>query len=109
MLTTAEKIVFIMLALGSLYYGGHRFYLVYRAIVRGRPDPRFDNLGERIGRALWIVFTQASVFRMRPLVSLLHALVFYGFVFYFLVNLVDALEGFMPLHARGGLWGPFNL
>jgi Fe-S oxidoreductase len=109
MLTIAEKIVFILLALGSLYYGGRGFYLVYRAIVRGRPDPRFDNLSARIGRALWIVFTQASVFKTRPIVSLLHALVFYGFVFYFLVNLVDVLEGFMSLHARGGLWGPFNL
>jgi Fe-S oxidoreductase len=109
MLTTTEKILFVLLALGSFYYGGQKFYAVYRAIARGRPDARFDHLSERIRRALWIVLTQQSVFKKRPIVSLLHALVFYGFVFYFLVNFVDLLEGFFGLHARGGAWNPFNL
>ncbi len=109
MLTSLEKILFILLAIGSLYYGGNRFYEVYKAIARGKPDPRFDNLGRRIIRALRIVFSQQSVLKMRPLVSFLHAMVFYGFVFYFLVNLVDVIEGFISFHARGGLWGPFNL
>ena len=44
MLTTIEKILFILLALGSFYYGGVKFYSVYRAIARGKPDERFDNL-----------------------------------------------------------------
>ena len=109
MLTTIEKILFILLALGSLYYGGSKFYLVYRAIARGKPDERFDDLAGRIQRAIWIVLTQQSVFKKRPMVSLLHAFVFYGFVFYFLVNLVDVLEGFFAIHARGGAWNLFNL
>jgi Fe-S oxidoreductase len=109
MLTLVEKIAFILLALGSFYYGGARFYAVYRAIVRGKPDHRFGNLAERIRRALWIVLTHESVFKARPIVSFLHALIFYGFVFYFLVNLVDVLEGFFGIHARGGAWNLFNL
>jgi Fe-S oxidoreductase len=109
MLTLFEKIAFFLLALGSLYYGGIRFYGVYRAIKRGKPDARFDNLAERIQRAIWIVLTQQSVFKARPFVSFLHALIFYGFVFYFLVNLVDVLEGFFGMHARGGAWNLFNL
>ena len=109
MLSTIEKIVFILLALGSLSYGGRKFYAVYRAIARGKPDVRFDHLTERIGHALWIVLTQQSIFKRRPVVSLLHALVFYGFVFYFLVNLVDLLEGYVAFDARGGAWNPFNL
>ena len=109
MLTTIEKILFILLALGSLYYGGSKFYLVYRAIARGKPDERFDDLAGRIQRAIWIVLTQQSVFKKRPMVSFLHAFVFYGFVFYFLVNLVDVLEGFFAIHARGGAWNLFNL
>ena len=43
------------------------------------------------------------------MISFLHALIFYGFVFYFLVNLVDVLEGFFGIHARGGAWNLFNL
>jgi Fe-S oxidoreductase len=109
MLTTIEKILFVLLALGSLSYGGRKLYGVYRAIARGKPDARFDNLTERIWRGLWVVLTQQSVFKKRPIVSFLHALIFYGFVFYFLVNLVDVLEGFFGVHARGGAWNFFNL
>src|SRR5690242_19505215 len=108
MLTTIEKILFVLLVLGSFYYGSTKFYAVYRAIARGKPDERFDHLPERIRRALWIVLTQQSVFKKRPVVSLLHAFIFYGFVFYFLVNLVDVLEGFFPIDARGGAWNLFT-
>lgn len=109
MLTVIEKIIFVLLALGSLSYGGGQFYAVYRTIARGKPDTRFDNLSERVRRAIWTVLTQRSVFNARPLVSFLHALIFYGFVFYFLVNLIDVLEGFFGIHARGGAWNGFNL
>jgi Fe-S oxidoreductase len=108
MLTSIEKVLFLLLTAGSLYFAGVRFYDVYRAIARGKPDARLDHLRQRILRALWIVFSQQSVFKTRPIVSFLHALIFYGFVFYFLVNVVDVLEGFVSFDARGGPWGPFN-
>ncbi|APD08406.1 MULTISPECIES: (Fe-S)-binding protein [Thermus] len=109
MLTLPEKILFLLLAAASLYYAYTGFRRVYLAIRRGRPEDRFDRLPERVGRALWAVLTQETVFKRRPLVSLLHAFVFYGFVYYLLVNLVDLLEGYFPLHAQGGLWNPYNL
>jgi Fe-S oxidoreductase len=109
MLSTVEKILFIALAIASLCYGGRGFYNVYKTIARGKADPRWDNLSKKILQALWIVLTQKSVFKARPIVSFLHALVFYGFVFYFLVNLVDVIEGFFSFQARGGLWNAFNL
>lgn len=108
MLTLPEKLLFFLLALASAYFGGQGFYRVYRAIRRRRPEDRFDRLPERMGRALWLLLTQRTVFKRRPLVSLLHALVFYGFVYYLLVNLVDLLEGFFPLKPKGGVWNPFN-
>ncbi len=92
MLTLPERILFLLLAAGSLYYAYTGFRQVYRAIRRGRPEERFDRLPERVGRALWLTLTQQTVFKRRPLVSLLHAFVFYGFVYYLLVNLVDFLE-----------------
>ncbi len=109
MLTLPEKLLFLVLAAVSLYFAYQGFARVYKAIRRGRPEDRFDRLPERIGRALWLTLTQATVFKRRPWVSFLHALVFYGFVYYLLVNLVDLLEGFFPIRAQGGLWDPFNL
>ena len=88
MLTTIEKIFFVLLAAGALYYGGKRFYDVYRTILRGKPDARLDNLSDRIIRAMWLVLTQQPVLKARPIVSFLHSLIFYGFVFYFLVNVI---------------------
>jgi Fe-S oxidoreductase len=109
MLTSIEKIAFLLLAIVSLRYAFVGFQRVFKAIRRGKPDLRLENLQERLIHAVWLVMTQRPVFKKRPVVSFLHALVFYGFVFYFLVNVIDALEGFFPLHARGGIWNPFNL
>src|SRR3712207_3930398 len=100
MLTAVEKILFLIAVTASLYFGAKGFYDVYRAIRRGRPDPRSGNLSERIVRAAWLVLTQQPVLKARPIVSILHSLIFYGFVYYFLVNLVDVLEGYFALHAR---------
>ena len=109
MLTTNEKILFLALIFGALYFGATGFYEVYKTIRRGKPEDRFDRLPERILSALWTVLSQQSVFKKRPVISLLHALVFYGFVFYFLVNVVDLVEGFFSFRARGTIWNPFNL
>lgn len=109
MLTTIEKIFFVLLAAGALYYGGKRFYDVYRTILRGKPDARLDNLSDRIIRAMWLVLTQQPVLKARPIVSFLHSLIFYGFVFYFLVNVIDVFEGFFAFETRGGGWTVFNV
>ncbi len=109
MLTAVEKVAFVLLVIGSLSFGGMGFYRVFKTISSGKAAPRFDRPLQRLLHALWIVLFQQSLFKKRPLVSFLHALVFYGFVFYFLVNGVDALEGFLPLSTRGGTWNPFNL
>jgi Fe-S oxidoreductase len=109
MLTIVEQIIFILFTGASLFFGAKGFFGVYKVILRGRAEHRFDHLAERIRHALGIVFAQRSVFKARPLISLLHAAIFYGFVFYFLVNFIDLLEGFTPLRARGGIWNGFNL
>ncbi|HEY3306306.1 MAG TPA: (Fe-S)-binding protein [Candidatus Binatia bacterium] len=109
MLTTLEKILFIALTLGAFYFAGTGFLQVFKTIRRGKPEDRFDRLPERVLQALWVVLTQQSVFKKRPLISFFHALVFYGFVYYFLVNVVDGVEGFFPFRARDAVWNPFNL
>ncbi|WP_456410085.1 (Fe-S)-binding protein [Oceanithermus sp.] len=110
MLTPFEKVLFVLAVLASAYFGGIGFYRVIRAVLRGKPAPgRLDRLPERIGHALWLFITQQTVFKRRPLVSTLHAMVFYGFMYYMAVNVVDVLEGMFGLHAVGGWWNPYNL
>ncbi len=109
MLTPVEKVLFLIAAAASAYFGGlgfYRIYLLWRRAKRGRP---IDRLPERLGRAIWQVITQQTVFKKRPLISFFHAFVFYGFVYYVLVNLVDVLEGYFPIETRGGYWNGYNL
>ena len=109
MLTVTEKVLFLLLAAGTLYFGAKKFYQVYRVIARGKPEDRFDNLGGSIWRALGVVLTQQSVFKARPVISFFHGLVFYGFVFYLLVNLVDVIEGLFGVRTTGTGWSLYNL
>jgi Fe-S oxidoreductase len=102
MLPLSTKIAFLLFALVTGSFGAWSFYRLYRRIRRGRPDPepRFDHLPERLGQALLTTLTQSRTFRKRPTVGLFHSFIFYGFAFYGLVNLVDAIDGFYPLDLR---------
>ena len=110
MLTLLEKVLFLVALALSAYFGGLGFYRVYKAIVRGPKSFRFDHLPERVGRAFWQVVTQETIFKKRPFISALHAGVFYGFIFYVLVNVVDLAAGFYPIKTQGtAAWDVFNL
>jgi Fe-S oxidoreductase len=101
-LSPAEKIAFVVLAavLGGLALEYAR--RVVAAVRRGRPDPdpRTDDLSGRLARAVWLAVSQTRVFRARPVVSALHSLIFFGFTYYLLVNLVDAAEGLLGVDVR---------
>jgi Fe-S oxidoreductase len=98
-LTAPEQLIFALLAAVALYYAFLGFRRV--ALVVGRGDrelyyPRWNALPRRVGSALLRTLGQGTVFKDRPWVSTLHAFVFYGFVYYLLVNLLDVLKGFVP-------------
>jgi len=98
-LTTPEKLLFLVLAgvaLRSAFIGFHRVALVVARGDRALSIPRWDHLPRRAGSALLRTLGQVTVFPGRPWVSLFHAFVFYGFVFYLLVNVVDVANGLLP-------------
>ena len=99
MLSAPEKVLFLVLAGISLWYAYLGFRRVVLVVGRGSRElhyPRWDALPRRIGAALAATLSQSRVFRDRPLVSALHAVVFYGFLFYLLVNVVDVVRGLVP-------------
>ena len=96
MLTDVEKMLFVMLALfafGASYAG---FLEMYRIVHRGQGQLRLDNFFRRARRALAIYLSQRPAFKTRRLTSLLHWGVALGFTWYFLVNALDLLIGFLP-------------
>jgi Fe-S oxidoreductase len=98
MLTLPEKLLFVLLAVISLYYTYRGFRQIIDIIRKGQPEyySRFNLPGERIREALVRTITQITVFRNRPVVGFFHSFIFYGFTFYALVNLADLTEGFFP-------------
>jgi len=102
MLPFAHKIAFLLFAAITVAIGLRGFYGVYLRIRAGSEDTdlRFDHFPQRLRYALVTTLTQSRTFRRRPLISFFHSFIFYGFVFYILVNLVDGIEGFIPFTIR---------
>ncbi len=96
MLTPVEKMLFIFLALfalGATYEGFRQMYLV---INRGEGELYFKDIIRRAIKATRIYLTQETTLKTRRTTSLLHWGVVLGFTFYFLVNALDFLIGFVP-------------
>lgn len=45
---------------------------------------------------LWVFLSQKSLFKTRPIVGFIHAIVAWGFTLYLFVNIFDILYGFIP-------------
>ncbi len=96
MLPLSQKYVFLLFAMATMAWGVHGFYRLYLRIRRGQPDRdvRTDRILQRFRYALRTTLSQARTFQKRTIVSTFHAFIFYGFVFYILVNAVDAIAGY---------------
>jgi Fe-S oxidoreductase len=106
MLPLGHRIAFLLFAIVTGLIGFRGFYGLYRRIAAGRDDAdaRLDHLPSRAWYALTTTLLQTRTFRKRPLIGFFHSFIFYGFVFYILVNLIDALEGYFPISIASTNW-----
>jgi Fe-S oxidoreductase len=106
MLPLTQQIAFLLFAIITGLIGFRGFYRLYLRIAAGRDDTdmRLDRLPSRVWYALKTTLMQSRTFRKRPVVSLFHSFIFYGFVFYILVNFIDGLEGFFPISISSTNW-----
>ena len=96
MLTPFEQMAFILLtllAVGATYAGVREMVLI---INRGEGQLYLDNLPRRIFNALRVYLAQPTTLKTRRVTSLFHLGVVWGFTYYFLVNLLDGLKGYIP-------------
>ena len=110
MLSVAEKLLFLVVAGFALAFAFGGFERAASAVARGTRggSDRLRRLPERAGRALLRTLGQRTVFRDRKAVALVHAGVFYGFVFYLVVNLFDAAHGLLPAGWTAWLEAPWT-
>jgi Fe-S oxidoreductase len=93
MLSTPEKILFVIFAIAAVLLARRGFLHMWKAVHRGGGKLHLDQLVKRGLRALGVYLSQRTTLRARPLTSLLHLGVVWGFTFYFLVNFGDVIEG----------------
>lgn len=102
MLTTIEKIIFILAAAASAYATSIAVRRIVAVIGRGRGKPDWSLVPKRLLDVFVKTFVLTPVWRARFWASLFHALVVWGFMFYMLVNVGDVLEGlFAGFHFLG--------
>jgi len=120
LLTTVEKIIFILLALTSAGFTIYGFKTIFDSIRKGRPAPELKNVPGSLVKAAITVLFQQTIFKARKLLSAIHMGLFFGLITYAFVNIVDALEGLIPgfeltyggahlANAPTGLVNTFNL
>jgi len=113
MLTLFEKILFILAALATLYAAYWVVNRIAHIIKRGQGKIDWSVGRKRAISALKKVIILQPTWQIRIGPSILHALVAWAFLFYLLINTVDALEalltGFSFSEALGSLGGPFRL
>lgn len=96
MLTTIEKIIFIVAILLSIYAAIRVSLQIIRVIGRGQGSVDWNVIPNRIIEVIFKTGTFQPVFRFRILPSLFHAFIGWAFIFYLLVNVGDILEGLIP-------------
>ena len=96
MLTTIEKIIFVLLALVSTGFTVHGFKIIIDSVRKGRPAPELKNVPASLVKAGITVLLQQSIFKTRKVLSAIHLGLFFGLITYAFVNLVDVLEGLVP-------------
>ncbi|MFM8321474.1 MAG: (Fe-S)-binding protein [Chloroflexota bacterium] len=95
MLTLAEKIIFVLAVLVSLYAVYHVAERIKRIVLRGKGKPDLKLALKRLPVLLNIA-ALAPTWKIRFWPSLFHAFIAWGFIYYLLVNLGDVLEGYIP-------------
>jgi Fe-S oxidoreductase len=97
LLTTAERLIFALAVLVTIYLTSKAIDRLVRLIGRGHGHPDWALAGRRLAD---VVFRRTlalqPTFLARPLVSVFHGLVAWGFMYYVLVNIGDVLQAYLP-------------
>ena len=94
MLTTPEKLLFLLVAFFSIFATVIVTRRIIRIISRGQGKPSYRIAWYRIVSVLAKTVTLQPTFRIRILPSLFHAFIAWGFLIFLLVNIGDLLEAF---------------
>jgi Fe-S oxidoreductase len=94
MLTLAEKILFALATIASLYFTYKGAQRIVKHIASGQGKVTWSLIWNRIGELIVKVGLFQPVFRFRLWPSILHALIGWGFLSFLLINLADLIYAY---------------
>ena len=108
-LTPIEMLIFAIAVAVSLFLSYRGFKKVIQVIRRGQGEPPLSEMPRRLFNAAvqWIAL--APTWRARPGSTIMHALIAWGFMFYFLVNGLDILKGYTAWDVPGAAGNIYRL
>ena len=105
----AQVVFYVLGGAASLVFV-HGFWLRLQKYRKGRADPRFDHLGRRLGRALKVILSNATVRRGEAFGGAAHTLILWGFIALFIGTCIVALDhDFLRFFGLKLLQGSFYL
>jgi Fe-S oxidoreductase/nitrate reductase gamma subunit len=96
MLTLPEKILFALAVLVSLLFTFKAINRIIRILQRGHGRPDWKILKQRLITISPKILTFQPVLRFRLVPSIFHALLGWGFLYFFLVNTGDLFQAYLP-------------
>ena len=96
MLTDIEKIIFILFAIIAIGLSYTTFNKMFKAIGVGSQQIDWKRALLNFPKGLEVLISQRTMFKTRPIIGFIHAIVAWGFTLYLVVNVVDVLYGFIP-------------
>ncbi len=96
MLTGIEKIIFILFAVIAVGISYTTFNKMFKAIGVGSQQIDWKRALLNFPKGIEVFISQRTLFKTRPIIGFIHALVAWGFTLYLVVNIVDVLYGFIP-------------
>ena len=84
------------MAFGSVGASYVTFGKMFKVIMSGTIPIIWKDVFKNWKAGFAVFFTQNTLFKTRPFIGFVHALVAWGFTLYLVVNIVDVLYGFIP-------------
>ena len=94
MLTLAEKILFVLATVASLYFTYKGVQRIIHHIASGQGKVTWSLIQKRIGELIVKVGLFQPVFRFRFWTSVMHGLIGWGFLSFLLINLADLIYAY---------------
>ena len=96
MLTDIEKIIFILFAIIAIGLSYTTFNKMFKAIGVGSQQIDWKRALLNFPKGIEVFISQRTLFKTRPVIGFIHALVAWGFTLFLVVNIVELLYGFIP-------------